>query len=81
MLASTMDCLNLLDYVFGILAVLLTIRAFQGQKHTARLPPGPRGLPLICNLLDLPKGFEPPHWASHKARYGKLHSLISCDTS
>lgn len=55
----------------GIALILRWI--FTGNK-SARLPPGPRGRPIIGNLLDLP----PPgvqewqHWLKHKDIYGIL---------
>ncbi|OTA95517.1 hypothetical protein M434DRAFT_393743 [Hypoxylon sp. CO27-5] len=41
------------------------------------LPPGPRGLPLLGNLNDLPKPgvLEAHHWLKHKELYGPLSSI------
>ena len=45
------------------------------RKPTRPLPPGPRKLPLIGNLLDLPKDLGCVHWAKHKALYGPVSSI------
>jgi len=37
------------------------------KRSTFPLPPGPKKLPLLGNLLDLPKNFE---WETY-ARWGK----------
>lgn len=36
------------------------------------LPPGPKGLPLVGNVNDLPQPgvFEAHHWLKHKDLYG-----------
>jgi len=36
------------------------------------LPPGPKGLPVLGNVNDLPKPgvLEPHHWLEHKKLYG-----------
>ncbi|KAK2466588.1 hypothetical protein APHAL10511_001450 [Amanita phalloides] len=39
------------------------------------LPPGPRGLPIIGNLLDLPQEFEWFHWAKYHKLYGPISSV------
>ena len=43
------------------------------------LPPGPRALPLIGNLLDLPRGSASAgqHWAKHYSLYGMPCQCLS----
>ncbi|KAI1629033.1 cytochrome P450 [Exophiala viscosa] len=63
------------------LIVLVAFRfIWVGSKQTKKslpLPPGPKGLPLIGNLQDLP----PPgvqewvHWTHHKDLYGPISSV------
>lgn len=67
-----------LDLAFSSLAVALFVHYLRWKRSVAELPlpPGPRRLPLVHNLFDLPKGFEAAHWAKHKDRYGTIsHSL------
>jgi hypothetical protein len=47
-------------------------------KKKLPLPPGPKGLPLVGNIADLPPkgGLEWQHWLKHKGLYGP----ISCVT-
>ena len=41
------------------------------------LPPGPKGLPVVGNITDLPPEGVPEfeHWAKHIDRYGPLSSV------
>ncbi len=39
------------------------------------MPPGPARLPLIGNLLDIPKGYNWLHWAKYTELYGPISSI------
>lgn len=58
--ASAALCTFLVTYLLSLFA----------RRNSHPLPPGPRPMPLIGNLLDMPKGLEGPHWAMHKNLYG-----------
>ncbi|KAF3046783.1 hypothetical protein E8E11_009201 [Didymella keratinophila] len=47
------------------------------KASTLKLPPGPKGLPILGNLNDLPKPgkLECHHWAEHKDLYGPISSI------
>ena len=65
--------LKSLDIALLFVASYLLFRLvlIKRQSTCLPLPPGPRAIPFIDNLLDLPKGPEGPHWGKHKALYGK----------
>ena len=61
---------------FGIAALVIALayvvhRLSKGSERP--LPPGPKGLPILGNINDLPKpgGLECHHWLEHKDLYGK----------
>ncbi|KAI5118228.1 hypothetical protein M0805_000724 [Coniferiporia weirii] len=70
--------LILSSFIIPLIASLVILR---NRKLSLPLPPGPRPLPLIQNLLDLPKGFEAFHWAKHKHLYGPISSLSVLGTT
>lgn len=66
-LASTLDILVLVSS----LVTFLAIRDYQ-KRRGLPYPPGPRPLPLIGNILDIPKEFS---WLSY-TQLSKKHGMI-----
>jgi hypothetical protein len=63
---STVLCLFLGTFVLYVAKVLLTRRL--------GLPPGPRPMPVLGNISDLPPSGTPDwiHWLKYKEAYGLL---------
>ncbi|GAP92623.2 putative cytochrome P450 oxidoreductase [Rosellinia necatrix] len=70
---------NLPSLLFGlgIAYIIFIFLRNQLEKLRRPLPPGPKGLPLVGNLRDLPKPgeFEAHHWLKHKEKYGRISSV------
>lgn len=67
-------------------AVVFAAWAVQKLFFTKRqlpLPPGPKGLPLVGNIRDLPPPGVPEweHWLQHKDLYGPLSSVTALGTT
>ncbi|KAF5336531.1 hypothetical protein D9611_006546 [Ephemerocybe angulata] len=45
------------------------------RQHSARRPPGPRGLPLIGNAFQIPKDKQWLVWDKWRRKYGDLVSF------
>jgi hypothetical protein len=66
-----------LSILFGALAAYV-INHLTRSKPKIPLPPGPRGLPLLGNVNDMPKddgSLGSDHWLKHKDLYGPLSSV------
>ncbi|KZT58505.1 hypothetical protein CALCODRAFT_516716 [Calocera cornea HHB12733] len=59
----------------GALLLWLLRCLYQSVRPSIPLPPGPRGLPLIGNLLHLPRTNRHLYYAPLSARYGPVISL------
>ncbi|OBZ76387.1 O-methylsterigmatocystin oxidoreductase [Grifola frondosa] len=66
--------LNLLDIAVVGLVVLLLNRIFV-RRRVGPLPPGPKGLPLIGNVLDMPTSHEWKTFAKWGDRWGDIISV------
>jgi hypothetical protein len=67
---SLMSALDILVLVTSI-AAFFSIRDYQ-RRRGLPYPPGPRPLPLIGNLLDIPKEFS---WLAY-TQLSKKHGMI-----
>lgn len=63
--------------LLGIVAAYLINRLVQSRNRDRPLPPGPKGLPVLGNVNDLPKPgmLECHHWLKHKDLYGPISSI------
>ena len=73
LLAST----PLLIVVGTIVFYTLSRFFLRKNSHDLPIPPGPKGIPLIGNINDLPKPgiLECHHWLKHKDLYGPISSV------
>lgn len=57
--------------LFGIVA-LYVINRLRSKNNERPLPPGPKGIPFVGNVNDMPKPgiLECHHWLKHKDLYG-----------
>jgi hypothetical protein len=60
--------------LFAVLLFLVSIRAIRDYRRRRGLPypPGPRPLPIIGNLLDIPKTFS---WLAY-SKFSKAHGTL-----
>lgn len=61
----------------GTVTAYILIRFLRAPKYTYPLPPGPRGIPLLGNIKDLPAPgvLECHHWLKHKDLFGPISSI------
>ena len=55
-----------------VLLVIFLMRAFLRSNRKLSLPPGPKGLPLVGNILDMPSEKE---WLTF-TRWGELYGML-----
>lgn len=60
-----------------VIGVVCFIKQRWQNRHALPLPPGPKGLPILGNVNDMPKAgmLECHHWLQHKDLYGPISSV------
>ena len=72
-----MVSLVLIDVLFGLIGVFLIKRFVSSTKSAAHVfPPGPKPLPYIGNLLDMPNSHPWRTYKEYSRRYGDHLSLM-----
>ncbi|KAI3319765.1 cytochrome P450 oxidoreductase OrdA-like protein [Xylariaceae sp. AK1471] len=69
--------------LFLLIVFLIGIGLVVSNKKKGPLPPGPRGLPILGNITDLPARGEREweHWLKHKDVYGPISSVTALGTT
>lgn len=72
-----MESVPILCFAF-VICVFALWNLRPSKKSQLPLPPGPKSLPILGNIRDLPKPGVPEwhHWAKHKELYGKLDCVF-----
>lgn len=73
-----METIAVTKIIVLVLALFIIKKIFFDRKKSgALLPPGPKGLPFVGNITDLPPPGIPEsqHWLKHKELYGPISSL------
>ncbi|KAF4592240.1 O-methylsterigmatocystin oxidoreductase [Ophiocordyceps camponoti-floridani] len=68
---------KLLFQAVGVILAIILYHRYSQTRPAGKLPPGPKPLPLLGNINDLPpKGIpEYQHWLKHMRSYGPLSSI------
>jgi hypothetical protein len=63
--------------LFVTVGILYILRRYLGLRDARPLPPGPKGIPFLGNVNDMPKPgmLECHHWLQHKGLYGPISSV------
>lgn len=71
------DTLQVVAGIFSLIGFLVYHQYFRKTNDLLSLPPGPQGLPILGNILDLPPPGKPEfqHWLKFKDLYGPVSSI------
>ncbi|KAH8118950.1 cytochrome P450 [Phellopilus nigrolimitatus] len=69
--------LSIVSFMAGCLAIYVVKRLVYIATPSLPLPPGPKGLPLVGNIHDMPDpaGKAWMHWKKHKGIHGPISSV------
>ncbi|KAI0774005.1 cytochrome P450 [Fomes fomentarius] len=66
--------MNAFDIILVLLGTLIVSRLFR-KRPLGPLPPGPRGLPLVGSVLDIPMTYQWLHFSNWSQRWGDIISF------
>ncbi|KAJ5762459.1 uncharacterized protein N7511_005841 [Penicillium nucicola] len=71
-----MNVLFLLSLIFGAAGIYAALNS-RRRESVRRLPPGPKPMPIVGNIKDLPPSGKQDwlHWLKHKFSYGPISSI------